>query len=207
MTVNNYEASVVFKRNYSARSQVVINQGGTSSGKTYAIMQVLFCLATEKEKQIITVAGQDIPNLKAGALRDALNIYEQLPALKQQINNYNKTDRIFEFHNGSLIEFRSYANAQDAKSGKRDYLFVNEANGITWDIYDELALRTKARVFTASIVISVMTTYFQLKNDIHDVRSTQETQARINEIRLKVLEGNVALLRQEVDALMNKKNP
>ncbi|MFD2145463.1 hypothetical protein [Mucilaginibacter antarcticus] len=60
-------------------------------------------------------------------------------------------------------------------------------------------------VSTASIVVSVMTTYFQLKNDIRDVRTTQETQARINEIRLNVLEGNVALLRQEVDALMHKK--
>lgn len=60
---------------------------------------------------------------------------------------------------------------------------------------------------TASIVISVMTTYFQLKNDIHDVRSSQETQTRINEIRLKVLENNVALLRQEVDQLTHKKTP
>lgn len=60
---------------------------------------------------------------------------------------------------------------------------------------------------TASIVISVMTTYFQLKSDIHDVRTTQETQARINEIRLKVLEGNVAVLQQEVDELMIKKSP
>ncbi|MES2807021.1 MAG: hypothetical protein V4619_00250 [Bacteroidota bacterium] len=60
---------------------------------------------------------------------------------------------------------------------------------------------------TASIVISVMTTYFQLKSDIHDVHTTQETQTRINEIRLKVLEGNVALLRQEVDNLQHKKTP
>jgi cell division protein FtsL len=60
---------------------------------------------------------------------------------------------------------------------------------------------------TASIVISVMTTYFQLKNDIHDVRNQQETQARINEIRLKVLEGNVAMLRQQVDEIITKTHP
>jgi len=45
------------------------------------------------------------------------------------------------------MEFKSYSDAQDAKSGKRDYLFINEANGITWDIYFELALRTRERVF------------------------------------------------------------
>lgn len=60
---------------------------------------------------------------------------------------------------------------------------------------------------TASIVISVMTTFFQLKNDIRDVRATQETQTRINEIRLKVLEGNVAILREQVDQLMHKQTP
>ena len=41
---NNYEATVLFKRNYASTAHIVINQGGTSSGKTYAIEQVLFCL-------------------------------------------------------------------------------------------------------------------------------------------------------------------
>jgi hypothetical protein len=51
------------------------------------------------------------------------------------------------------------------------------------------------------IVMSVMTTYFQLKSDIKDIRSTQETQARVNELRLKILEGQVAVLQQEVNKL------
>ncbi len=141
------KTTVVFKANYNAQAHVVVNQGGTSSGKTYAILQVLFCMACQQPKQVITVAGQDIPNLKAGALRDALNIYSQYLPLQQHVKSYNKTDRVFEFHNGSLIEFKSYDNAQDAKSGKRDYLFINEANGIAWDVYSELALRTKKRIY------------------------------------------------------------
>jgi len=58
---------------------------------------------------------------------------------------------------------------------------------------------------TISIVMSVMTTYFQLKSDIKDVRSTQEIQSRVNEIRLKVLEGQVALLQQDVNKLKDNK--
>jgi len=50
-------------------------------------------------------------------------------------------------HNGSIIEFTSYENWQDAKSGKRDYLFINEANGIDWEIAKQLILRTKKQVF------------------------------------------------------------
>ncbi|MEO8887303.1 MAG: terminase family protein [Mucilaginibacter sp.] len=145
--INDHEASVLFRLNYASKAQIVINQGGTSSGKTYAIEQVLFCLAAQREKQIITIVGQDIPNLKAGALRDALSIYNNSGQLQALVKAYNKTDRVFEFNNGTIIEFKSYANAQDAKSGKRDYLFINEANGIEWPVYTELALRTKQRVF------------------------------------------------------------
>ncbi len=78
--INDQKASVLFRQNYQAAAHIVINQGGTSSGKTYAIEQVLFCLACESEKQVITVVGQDIPNLKAGALRGRpLNIYTHRP--------------------------------------------------------------------------------------------------------------------------------
>ncbi|WDF54650.1 PBSX family phage terminase large subunit [Mucilaginibacter sp. KACC 22063] len=142
-----FKTSALFRENYHSPAHIIVNQGGSSSGKTYAIMQVLFCIACEQEKQIITVVGQDIPNIKAGVLRDALNIYHQSTELQQHIKNYNKTDRIFEFYNGSIIEFKSYGNAQDAKSGKRQYLFVNEANGISWDIYTELSLRTSKKIF------------------------------------------------------------
>ncbi|MBS1500818.1 MAG: terminase large subunit [Bacteroidetes bacterium] len=145
--MSHLNASVLFLENYSACEHIVINQGGTGSGKTYSILQVLFCLACEQPKQVITVTGQDVPNLKAGALRDALNICSGPEQLLATVSSYNKSERIFEFANGSVIEFKSYDDAQDAKSGKRDYLFVNEANGVSWDIYSELALRTKRRIY------------------------------------------------------------
>jgi phage terminase large subunit len=140
------KASILFYENYDTNAHVIVNQGGTSSGKTIAIMQVLFCRACD-EKQVITVVGQDIPNLKAGVLRDALNIFSASEQLMASVKSYNKSERIFEFINGSTIEFKSYTDAQDAKSGKRDYLFINEANGINWGIYSELALRTKKKIY------------------------------------------------------------
>jgi phage terminase large subunit len=142
-----FQTSVLFKQNYYTNAHIVINQGGTSSGKTYSITQVLFCLACENPKLIITVVGQDIPNLKAGVLRDAQSIYSSSAPVKMMVKSYNKTDRIFEFQNGTILEFKSYDDAQDAKSGKRDYLFINEANGIPPDVYTELALRTRERIY------------------------------------------------------------
>jgi phage terminase large subunit len=142
-----YKASVLFVQNYLAGAHIVVNQGGTSSGKTFSIMQVLFCVACENAGQVITIVGQDIPNLKAGALRDALKIYSDCLQVAYCIKSYNKSERVFEFKNGSIIEFKSYDDGQDAKSGKRDYLFINEANGIDWQVYNELALRTRSKIY------------------------------------------------------------
>jgi phage terminase large subunit len=142
-----FETSELYLLNLESQKSVVVNQGGTSSGKTYAILQVLFTLANNDPGCTITVAGQDIPNLKVGALRDAQNIVANSPALKSIIESYNKSERVYTFTNGSIIEFNSYDDEQDAKSGKRDYLFVNEANGIPFAVYQQLALRTKKRVF------------------------------------------------------------
>lgn len=100
-----YQASVLFKENYHAGAHIVVNQGGTSSGKTFAIMQVLFSIACERKGQVITIVGQDIPNLKAGALRDALKIWSDSAQVAACIRSYNKSERVFEFNNGTAEYF------------------------------------------------------------------------------------------------------
>jgi hypothetical protein len=56
-------------------------------------------------------------------------------------------------------------------------------------------------ISTASIVASVMTTYFGLKSDISAIKSSQETETRIYNIRIKILEDDVALLQKKVDEI------
>jgi phage terminase large subunit len=142
-----FKTTDVFLSNRNATTDIVINQGGTSSGKTFSIIQNLFLHAIEESNQVITIVGQDIPNLKVGALRDAHNIIEQTPELNNFIIDFNKSDRVFTFINGSIIEFKSYDNPQDSKSGKRDYLFINEANGIDKAVWDELYFRTRKKSY------------------------------------------------------------
>ena len=121
---------------------ICVNQGGTSSGKTYTILQVLFHKAIFNAGWTISVVGQDIPNLKRGAIKDADTIVRSSPFFRQHIESYNKTDKTYFFKNGSKIEFLSLDNLQDAKSGKREGLFINEANGIDYSVYNELNMRT-----------------------------------------------------------------
>lgn len=137
----------LYHANLNATERTVVNQGGTSSGKTYSIMQVLFVLGMMNERKVITVVGQDVPNLKKGAYRDAKTILDGSPLLQTWWPYVNEGERIIRCVNGSIMEFSSFKDAQDAKSGKRDYLFINEANGIPYEVYWQLAIRTRLRVF------------------------------------------------------------
>ena len=135
----------LYDENSDPAARILVNQGGTSSGKTYCIMQRLISIAVN-EPAIITVAGQDLPNLKVGAMRDTETIFSDSEWL-QGFFTWNRSDYTIKGQNGSLIEFKSYDGEQDAKNGKRDYLFINEANGITYGIYWQLAIRTRRQIF------------------------------------------------------------
>ena len=77
-----FKVGPLYYENYVCPTKVAINQGGTSSGKTYSILQVLFTIAIEDAGSVTTVVGQDIPNLKKGASRDANHIVASSPVLQ-----------------------------------------------------------------------------------------------------------------------------
>lgn len=142
-----FEVSDLFMANKEAKERTVVNQGGTSSGKTYSIMQLLFEMAMNEPDLVVTIVGQDIPNLKKGAYRDAKTILNRSPILQAWFPYLNESDRVIRCINGSVLEFTSFKDEQDAKSGKRDVLFINECDGIVYGIYWQLDMRTRRKVF------------------------------------------------------------
>ena len=145
-TKTDFSTTDVFKWNVNIKDRYVVNQGGTSSGKTYAILQVLLFKAAQNQNSVITIVGQDFPNLRKGALRDFDNIVQQYP-FSTWIGKPNKSTMVYPLFNGSVIEFATYGDEQDAKSGKRDYLFINEADGVSYPIFRQLAMRTGKQIF------------------------------------------------------------
>ena len=138
----------IFKWTAESLQPIIVHSGGTSSGKTYSILEYFITLACLLPGKTFTVVGQDIPNLRVGAYRDAEDIIYSSKFSQwyiSQLNKQNKSDRTFLFKTGSVIEFNSYDDPQDAKSGKRDFLFVNEANGVSYEVYEELQVRTGTR--------------------------------------------------------------
>lgn len=73
------QCSNVFDRNYEAykmRTRYIINQGGTSSTKTFSILQLLTAICLKYNKQI-DIVGLSIPHLKSGVLNDMPFVCEQ----------------------------------------------------------------------------------------------------------------------------------
>lgn len=139
--------SPLFMENFLSTAPVVINQGGTSSGKTYSILQVLAQRLIDYDNTLCTVVGQDIPNLKDGSYNDFKDIVSSTPKLEYAVERHNKSDREITLKNGSRIQFKAYDDYQDAKNGKRDFLFANEANGIGFEVFEELQARTRLQTF------------------------------------------------------------
>jgi len=119
------------------------NEGGTSSSKTYSILQLLKLIAEHaKTPFLISVVSESLPHLKRGAIRDFSNI------LGDEFNSdrYNKTEHLYDFGNGK-IEFFPADEPSKMRGGRRKILFINEANNISWDAYRELDIRTELFTF------------------------------------------------------------
>lgn len=137
----------LFHKLIECLKRIIVCQGGGDAGKTVAILQVLAVKAAREPGSIITIDGEDIPNLKVGALRTFQRYVITDPEIAAYVLIYNKTERVYTFKNGSIIEFVSFEDEQDARGSERDYLYINEANSRTYSYFWQLQRKTKKQIF------------------------------------------------------------
>ena len=123
-----------------ARKKVV--QGSTSAGKTYGIIPVLIDRATKTQRLKITVVAETLPAVKEGAVDIFKTVMHDTNRWREK--GWNASSLTYTFANGSRIQFKSFDTVGKAKAaGKRDILFLNEANHIAFKIADTLMVRSK----------------------------------------------------------------
>jgi phage terminase large subunit len=124
------------------KKRIRVVPGGTWAGKTYDILAIEIDHLIKNPKEDTTVVAETIPAIKQGALKDFKEIMED--TLRWYPENYNATDRIYKFSNGSTIQFTAFDSEDKAKqAGKRKRLFVNEVNTMNKPIVDALMIRTE----------------------------------------------------------------
>ena len=127
------------------KKRIRIVQGGTSSSKTFSIIPLLIDYAIFKAKTEISIVSESIPHLRRGALKDFIKIMDWLGMYREE--QFNRSTLRYDFVNGSYIEFFSADQADKLRGARRDVLFINECNNITFESYHQLAIRTKRFIY------------------------------------------------------------
>lgn len=120
-----------------------LHEGGTSSSKTYSILQFLIKLAEETKEPLLTsVVSESLPHLKKGCITDFFNILGETP---DKNNPYYKvTETAYQRPEWKgKIEFFGADDAGKVRGPRRDILFINEGNNIPWETARNLDVRTK----------------------------------------------------------------
>lgn len=138
------ETTDLFIKLQESKKKIIILQGGGDAGKTVTALQYLGVECVKHPGIIVTVTGQDLPNLKRGALV-SFDRYA-LPYLKDYGPVFNKSETTYTFANGSVIEFKSFKDEMDARGSVREYLFINEANSTNYNMFWQLERKTRTRV-------------------------------------------------------------
>lgn len=138
-----YTTAIDKIRKMKARIRVI--PGGSSAGKTFAILPILADMCIKTPDLSVSVVSENHPHLRRGAIRDFINIMKMTNRFNPA--NWNKTNSIYTFSNGSFIEFFGADEPDKLRGARRNVLYVNECNNITEDSYIQLAMRTDGEIF------------------------------------------------------------
>lgn len=158
-----FRKTTAIKKILNLKKRIKIIQGGTSAGKTFGIIPVLIDKAARHEGLEISIVAETIPHLRRGALKDFLKIMKWTGRFFE--DRFNKSLLRYEFANGSVIEFFSADDSSKLRGARRDILYINECNNVTFDSYNELAIRTRKEVYLDFNPANEFWVHTELKNE------------------------------------------
>lgn len=142
-----YVFTTATKKIASLEKRIKVIQGGSSASKTISVLLLLIdrAQAQYNSQELTSVVSESIPHLKRGAMRDFKLIMQAHGYWKD--SSWNATDSIYTFETGNQIEFFSTDNGDKLRGARRDWLFMNEANNIPFEAFEQLEIRTKKGIY------------------------------------------------------------
>jgi phage terminase large subunit len=138
------QTNKVFNHLIKSDKRIIVEQGGTRSGKTYNILLWLIFYYTERNTdKTITICRKSFPSLRASVMRDFFDILRNHDLYREEFHNKSS----HEYHlNGNLVEFISLDQPQKIRGRKRNLLYINEANELFYEDWQQLIFRTDGRI-------------------------------------------------------------
>lgn len=138
------KTNVVFEHLLESTKKITIEQGGTRSGKTYNILLfIIFKYCLENTGKTITICRKTFPAVRSSVMRDFLDILKAHNCYSEEA--HNKSNNEYRL-NGNLIEFISLDQPQKVRGRKRNLLFINEANELDYEDWQQLIFRTEDKI-------------------------------------------------------------
>jgi len=138
------KTNIVWRHLESSDKRITIEQGGTRSGKTYNILiWIIFGYVLKNKNKTISIARKTYPALRTSAMRDFIEILRNYDLYDEEAHNKSSAEYRLK---GNLIEFISLDSPQKVRGRKRDLLFINEANELHWEDWQQLIFRTKDKI-------------------------------------------------------------
>ncbi len=183
------ECNKQFYQILNSDKRITVMQGGSRSGKTFAIVQHLIYLLTTREKRlVITIARKTLPALKGSVFRDFMEIADNVGIT--YFAEINKAEMTFKYKN-HLVEFISLDNEMKVRGRKRTHCFLNEANEFYLEDFNQLSLRTTEKMildFNPSDVIHWIYSDICTRDDCDTYITTFEDNAFLDpEIKKEIL--------------------
>ena len=128
------------ERSYEKGVPIIVQQGGSRSGKTYNILiwLILHCV-TDWDNKIIDIGRKTFPSLRFSVMHDFFEILKKYNLY--HVNLHDKSNHSYKL-GSNTIRFFSVDQEQKVRGSRRDILFMNEANEFRVDDFKQLNQRT-----------------------------------------------------------------
>ena len=134
------QSNIVFEHLNNLSKKILVEQGGTRSGKTYNILLwLIFNYCNANTGKTVTICRKTFPAVRGTVMRDFFEILKEYDLYFEELHSKSTNEY---FINGNRIEFISLDQPQKIRGRKRDLLFINECNELNYEDFQQLIFRT-----------------------------------------------------------------
>ena len=142
----------IFTKNYHSvkiDKNITINRGGTSSGKTVSLAQIVmeFLLTGtigDKQGREFDITSKTLPHLKSTAIKEFWK-YADIHKISY-LFKHNKSEKTIKYRNQTVYYYQA-DDEKKVKGRRRDFLWISEADSINYDTFRQLQMRTNVHTF------------------------------------------------------------
>tara|TARA_R100001163_G_scaffold11614_4_gene10612 strand:- start:4800 stop:5960 length:1161 start_codon:yes stop_codon:yes gene_type:complete len=138
------QSNIVYEHLCNTDKKIIVEQGGTRSGKTYNILLwIIYNYCTKNTGKTITIVRKTFPSVRGTVMRDFFDILKKGELYYEELHSRSTHEY---YLNSNMIEFISLDQPTKIRGRKRNLLFINEANELNYEDWQQLIFRTTEQI-------------------------------------------------------------